>query len=66
MVQVGDHRPVYVVGQRRQGFDERRQSLRLRLHLPTRLVDDGPETLLAAQLEDVLKLGIHGLALRLG
>ena len=55
-----------MVRQRRQGFDELRQGLRLRLHLPTRLVDDGAETLLAAQLEDVLKLGIHRFALCLG
>ncbi|MGC9453183.1 MAG: hypothetical protein ACP5I4_17255 [Oceanipulchritudo sp.] len=66
MIQVGDHGAVVMVGQRREGPDELRQGLGLDLHLPFRLVDDGPEALLAAQLEDVLELRIHGLALVLG
>ena len=66
MIQIGDHRPVIVIGQCRQDFNKVRHGLRGCLHLPAGLVDDCPETLLAAQLEDVLKLGVHWLALCLG
>ncbi len=45
---------------------ERLEALRVAWLQPAGLVDDGSEPLLAAQIEDVLKLGIHRLALFLG
>ena len=63
VVQEGDHRALEVVQQRRELFDERRARNRVTRQVPFRLVEDRPETLFAAQVEDVPKLRVHLVAL---
>lgn len=52
-----------MVGQSRQAFNEGGQGIGVVAQLPTGLVDDGPETLFATDLEYLPKLGIHVTAL---
>ncbi len=63
VVEEGDHCPLEMVGECCEICDESPQRIGADRQVPLRLVDDCPKALLAAQLENVLKLRVHLVAL---
>ncbi len=66
MVEKRRHRPLEMVRQQRELFDERRTGLWVVREVPCRFVEDRPKALFATQLGDVPKLRVHLVALVVG